>query len=363
MSEDDTSSAEKEHDPTPKKLEDARNRGEIVRSADLTAAAGYAGFLIAAVMLGPHSFRELGTMAMILLAQADTMAPLVLAGETGPLGGLLWAITRHAAPWFAIPAAAALLCVIAQRALVFTGENLEPKLSRISPLANAAHKFGAAGLFEFAKSAVKLVLISVVLGLFLIARLPDILGSVNLSPGMMMVQLMGLTVEFLFIVLGISVVLGAVDYLWQRHLHLQRNRMSRQDMIDEMKQNEGDPHTKQQRRQRGYDIAMNQMLTEVPKADVVIVNPEHYAVALKWNRGGRGAPVCIAKGVDEIAARIRAAAAEAGVPVHRDPPTARALFATVELGQEIPPEHYRAVAAAIRFAEKMRIRARARRMS
>jgi flagellar biosynthetic protein FlhB len=101
------------------------------------------------------------------------------------------------------------------------------------------------------------------------------------------------------------------------------------------------------------------MLADVPKADVVIVNPTHFAVALKWSRRKGAAPVCVAKGVDEVAARIRAAAAEAGVPIHRDPPTARALHATVNLGEEVRPEHYRAVAAAIRFAERMRSRARA----
>ena len=137
--------------------------------------------------------------------------------------------------------------------------------------------------------------------------------------------------------------------------------MSRQDIIDEMKQSEGDPFVKQQRRQRGYDIAMNQMLADVASADVVIVNPTHYAVALRWRRGDQGAPVCVAKGVDEIAARIRAVAAEAGVPLHRDPPTARAVHASVEIGQEIHAEHYRAVAAAIRFAERLRAKARTQR--
>jgi flagellar biosynthetic protein FlhB len=102
------------------------------------------------------------------------------------------------------------------------------------------------------------------------------------------------------------------------------------------------------------------MISEVAKADVVIVNPTHYAIALKWERGAKKAPVCIAKGVDEIAARIREVAAEAGVPIHSDPPTARALYAAVDIGEEIRAEHYRPVAAAIRFAEKMRRRSRAR---
>jgi len=153
-----------------------------------------------------------------------------------------------------------------------------------------------------------------------------------------------------------TLLFGGIDYFWQRMQHLRRNRMSRKDLTEEMKDSEGDPHVKQQRRQRGQEIATNRMLRDVVQADVVVVNPTHYAVALKWSRKGRTAPICVAKGVDEVAARIRAKAAEAGVPLQSDPPTARAIYATVEIGQQIRPEHYRAVAAAIRFAESMRKR-------
>ena len=128
-------------------------------------------------------------------------------------------------------------------------------------------------------------------------------------------------------------------------------------MMDELKQSEGDPLMKQQRRQRGQEIAMNRMLADVPKADVVIVNPTHFAVALQWDKT-RAAPLCLAKGVDETAARIRELAQEYAVPLHSDPPTARALYAEVNIGEEIRPEHYRAVAAAIRFAENIRNKAR-----
>ena len=130
--------------------------------------------------------------------------------------------------------------------------------------------------------------------------------------------------------------------------------MSRKELTDETKNSEGDPHMKQQRRQKGVSIAMNQMLADVPEADVIIVNPTHYAVALKWDRLSPGAPVCVAKGVDLVAARIRERATEAGVPIHSDPPTARALHATLEIGQQVPHDHYKAVAAAIRFADRIR---------
>jgi flagellar biosynthetic protein FlhB len=136
--------------------------------------------------------------------------------------------------------------------------------------------------------------------------------------------------------------------------------MSRKEVMDEYKESEGDPHFKAARRQRAQDIATNRMLADVEGADVVIVNPTHYAVALRWDRGKGGAPVCVAKGVDEIARVIRERAALHGVPVHSDPPAARSIYAAVELGQEIRIEHFRAVAAAIRFADAMRKKARQR---
>ena len=129
-------------------------------------------------------------------------------------------------------------------------------------------------------------------------------------------------------------------------------------MTDEAKNSEGDPHLKQERRQRAFAASQNQMMKDVPSADVIIVNPTHYAVALKWSRLPGEAPVCVAKGVDEIAATIRRLGAEAGVPIHSDPPTARALFAAVEIGAQIRHDDYAPVAAAIRFAEDMRRRAR-----
>ena len=167
-----------------------------------------------------------------------------------------------------------------------------------------------------------------------------------------------LLIEFMFVVLLISLVIGAVDYLWQRHDFMRQNRMSYRELQDEHKRSEGDPHLKQERRQRGAEIATSQMMADVPTADVVIVNPTHYAVALKWSRAPGSAPVCVAKGVDHIAHTIREVATEHSIPIRHDPPTARVLYATTQLGDEIEPDHYKAVAAAIRFAQTMRARAR-----
>lgn len=354
MSEEDDS--EKEHAPSQKRLADARKRGEVPRSADLSTAAGYAGLLLASTIWGGGILQGIGAALAPLLGQADRFGPLLTNAAHAPVGGLMVAIVLSVLPLFALPAVGALAAILVQRAFVVAPEKLVWKLSRLSPLSNAKQKFGREGLFEFGKSMAKMLLFSGVLGVFLLSRAPDILQSHILTPALSTELMLCLFLEFLFLVVVISTVIGGVDYLWQHAQHLRRNRMSRKDLLDEMKESEGDPQTKQQRRQRGQEIATNRMLQDVAKADVIVVNPTHYAIALKWNRTARGAPICVAKGTDETAARIREKAALAGVPVHSDPPTARALHATVKVGQPVLPEHYRAVAAAIRFSESMRKR-------
>ncbi len=358
MSEEDNS--DKQFEPSQKRLDDARKKGEIPKSADLTTAAGYGGFVLAAVAFGPASFLGLGASLSVLLGQAAGLSDDLFAGSGAPMtGGVMGQLGGALAPWFGVPAALALLSILAQRGLVFAPSKLEFKLSRVSPLATAKNKFGRAGLFEFFKSFAKLTLYSVVLGVYLAQHLNDLIGTLHLSVGQIGVELGRLTLGLLFIVVVISTALGGLDFLFQHAEHTRKNRMSRKEMTDEMKDSEGDPAMKQQRRQKAISIAMNQMLAEVPKANVIVVNPTHYAVALSWDKSSGKAPVCVAKGVDEIAARIREIAQEHAIPIRSDPSTARAIHASVELGEEIQQDHYRAVAAAIRFADTIRARARA----
>ena len=348
----------KQHEPTQKKLDDARRRGEVARSADLNTAMSYLALLLAATSIGAASLKGLGALLAGILARPDQISDAIFHGGAPFSASLLTGIGQHMAPWLFAPAAAVLLLTIATRSFVVAPEKLQPKLNRLSLISNAKNKFGRSGLFEFVKSFVKLTIYALVLGVFIWMNLPEMLATMSLSAGMTTVVLLDLCVEFFALVLLVALIIGGIDYFWQHHEHLRKNRMSHKDLMDEMKQNEGDPHMKAQRRQKGYDIAMNQMLADVPEADVIVVNPTHYAVALKWSRMPGAAPICVAKGVDEIAGRIREVANENGVPIHSDPPTARALFATVEIGDEIPQDQYTAVAAAIRFAEKMRKRAR-----
>ena len=356
--------ASKEHEPTQRKLDEARKKGELPRSTDLTTACAYGGMLVAAAALGGSSLVALGSLLQVPLDQGVRLAETVFGdrGAAATAQPLALGIGRGAlsamGPWLVIPAAGALLSILGQRAFVFAPNRLQPKLSKISPLANAKQKFGRSGLFEFAKSSAKMVIYGVILFVYIWAELPRILATQTLAPQLAAVELGRLCVGLMGLVVVVALSIGLIDLLWQRAEHLRKNRMSRKELTDEAKASEGDPQLKHQRRQRGIDMAMNQMLADVPEADVVIVNPTHYAVALKWGRTKGSAPVCVAKGVDEIAARIREVARDSGVPIHSDPPTARALHATVELGAEIGTEHYRAVASAIRFADGLRRKAR-----
>lgn len=361
---DDEDKSDKEHEPTQKRLEDARKKGEIPRSQDITTAAAYGGFVIAAMAFGPATLTALGGTLMMPLDRAPDLAAAVFgpgglesAARGAPFaGGMLRRVVAAMAPWFAVPAALAILAILAQQAFLFTPDKLQPKLSRISPISTFKQKFGRNGLFEFAKSATKLTIYSVILGVFVWGQMPRILAMLSMPPGPVIAELGRIVIRLMWLVLVVAVAIGTVDYLWQRVEHMRKNRMSRKELKDEMKDSEGDPQMKGQRRQRAVSLAMNQMMAEVPKADVVIVNPTHFAVALAWDRRRGTAPKCVAKGTDEIALRIREVAMEHGVPIHSDPPTARALHSTVEIGAEVGTDHYRAVAAAIRFADRLRKR-------
>ncbi len=354
-------SADKSFEATPQKLKKARDKGEFARSTDLSVAASYAGLVLALMGFGVVAMQRAGAALMGFLDHPARLADLVFQGSGGAaaLGGILSDLLRALAVLFVVPAAMVLISILGQRAFAVTPSKLQPKLSRVSILKNAQQKFGRAGLFEFAKSFVKLSLYSVCLGWLIMARLPEILAAsaAPFQTGLMLLGRIG--IAFLVLALLISLAIGVIDTIWQHQEHLRKNRMSRKEIMDESKEAEGDPHMKQQRRQRGQEIAAKQMMADVPGADVVIVNPTHYAVVLKWDRAPGSAPTCVAKGVDAVAARIREIAQESGVPIHSDPPTARALFAAVDLGQQIPEAQYRAVAAAIRFADRIRKRAKA----
>ncbi|WP_300011732.1 flagellar type III secretion system protein FlhB [uncultured Roseobacter sp.] len=358
---DQTDQGDKTYDATPQKLLDARKKGEIARSTEILTACAYAGLLLAFVSAGASGLNHLGTAMMVLIDQPAQLATLFFSGASAaPTEGILRSILWSMSPIFGLPALAVLLCLFATKGIVFAPVKIAPKLSNISLVSNAKNKFGRRGLFQFTVSFAKLLIYSACLALFINARLDEMVSVLQTNPRIVVALLAEICLSFLFVVVVVSSVIGVIDAIWQHFEHLRKNMMSRKEIMDETKNNEGDPHMKQERRQRAQTIAGAQMMAEVPKADVIIVNPTHYAVALKWERKPGQAPVCIAKGIDEMALNIREVAAENSIPIHSDPPTARALHATTEIGDQIAPEHYQAVAAAIRFAESMRRRAKGR---
>jgi flagellar biosynthesis protein FlhB len=361
VSEENEQSGEKVHEPTPRRLEQAREKGNVAKSTDVTAAAAYLG-LLAALLAGGMMALDRGAGSLtVFLAHPDRLEGLVLGPGGARLAGeIVGQALLALAPIFLMPMAAVVAALVAQQAVTFAPDKIKPKLSRLSPVENAKQKFGPTGLVGFLKALVKLCAIAIALTLILWGEIGRIVGSVRAAPAAAAGMMMELLTTLLIAATAIAVAIAAIDLVWQHYDHRRKLRMTHQELRDEVKQSEGDPHLKAQRRQRAEAIATNRMLLDVPGADVVIVNPTHYAVALKWSRARGSAPACVAKGVDGVALNIRERAEASGVPIHADPSSARALHATVEIGQEIRPEHYRAVAAAIRFADRVRATARAR---
>jgi flagellar biosynthetic protein FlhB len=357
MSDEDQSS--KTFPPSPQKLLEARKKGELARIPELLTWSVYSGFLIALLWVGQSSLQYAGSAFVVLIDQADQLSDLFLSGNATSIHfGLIISIGQAFLPIFVVPMIAVLGLLLVTQSIVFAPNKIEPKISKVSVIANAKEKFGRNGIFQFFISFSKLVLYSCVLGVFLVFRLNDMIASLASEPTFVVLILVEVCLDFLIVVVLISFVIGVIDALWQYSEHIRKNKMSRKEVLDETKKMEGDPYLKQERLQRARSNANNPISAAVPTADVIIVNPSHYAVALKWERIAGKAPICVAKGVDSVALKIRELAYENAIPVHSDPPVARALHATTEVEQEIAVEFFEAVAVAIRFSDKMRSRAR-----
>lgn len=357
MSDDQSSAADKSHEPTPQKLQRSREKGDVPYSNEVTAAATYAGFFVAVLVAAGWGAQQIQSTLTIFFQHPDDVAAALFAPEGGAFAmNLSWRLLGGAAPLFGLIFLTALCSVFAQQAFAVSLSKIKPKLSRLSLIDNAKNKYGTNGLAEFLKSAAKLSAVMVILLFASKGRFLE-LPSLALLPAEAVGEVIQREIIFFGgLITAAAVLIAAIDWPWRQFQHRNRLKMTFQELKEENKEAEGDPAMKGARRQRAEAIATNRMMADVPDADVVIVNPTHYAVALKWERHKHAAPVCVAKGTDEIAARIREAASLAGVPITRDPPTARSIFAVVEIGEEVQREHYAAVAAAIHYAEKMRKR-------
>jgi flagellar biosynthetic protein FlhB len=239
-----------------------------------------------------------------------------------------------------------------QHRFLWSAEPLRPALSKISPAAGLKRLFSRQALVNFAKGLAKLAVVGGIMAALLWPERGRLEGMVDTDPMGVLGLTRALSLSTLGVVVAVLAVIAALDYLWQYRQWHERQKMSLRELKEEFKQTEGDPAIKAKIRQLRQTRARKRMMAAVPKASVVITNPTHFAVALQYERG-MNAPVCLAKGADAIALRIRAVAEEAGVPIVENPPLARALHATVELDQEIPPEHYKAVAEVISYVMRL----------
>lgn len=351
MSGDNESSQEKSFDATQGKIEDARKKGDIAKSAEVASIALYCGVAIAVLTIGGTTgYKAISQLSGILTYPIEA-GDLILTG--GAATDLLGKVVLLFVPLLLIMVTAVLLSLVAQRTIIFAPEKIQPKLSKISPLSNVKQKYGRDGMAEFAKRAVKLVIICIAAGYYLIRLTGEISHEIGRPAGYLFQKLAAESLLLLVWMIAATILIAAVDLPFAQWSHLLKLRMTREEVKDENKKNEGDPMMKSQRRARAREISNSTMLNDVATANVVIVNPTHYSVALRWDRAGGGAPLCVAKGVDSLAFAIRERAKEHGILIHSDPPCARAMHATVDVGEEIRPEHYAAVASAIHLAETL----------
>lgn len=340
--------AQRTEEPTPKRLEEARRKGDAPKSQEIIAAVMLAaGALSLWLLAGPAARGVLAAGAVFLDHPHDFLADgaalqRLFAAVALALAGALAGVA-------ALVGAAALLANIGQARPVFTAERMRPSLDRLSPLAGAKRIFGPSGLFNFAKGVGKIVIVGAVLAF---ALWPDrrLLATSLYADG---AALLGVVQALALKLIGLTVlamaVIAGLDYGYQRHAWKKRLRMTKEDIRRELKDTEGDPQIRGRRRQLRESRMRKRMIAAVKDATVLIMNPTHYAVALDYEMESAAAPVCVAKGVDDLALRMRAVAQEHDVPVVENPPLARALYASVEVDDEIPIEHYEAVAKVIGF--------------
>jgi flagellar biosynthetic protein FlhB len=348
----DNDDTERTEDPTLKRLDEALERGDVVKSQEVSTWFVIAGATLVLVAFSGSMGSGLTALMRGLIANAH-MLP---AGGFGLLS-LMRQIGFHVIAAIAVPFLLLALFAIAgnmiQHRLVWSGEQLKPKLSKISPLAGMKRLFSKVALVNFAKGLAKLALVGTVLTVIMWSDRDRLESFIPLDPAALLPITRSLSLELLGSVVAILAVVAAADFLFQYRQWYQRQKMSMRELKEEFKQTEGDPAVKGKIRRIREQRMRKRMMAAVPEASVIITNPTHYAIALKYERGDN-APRCLAKGVDSIAFKIREVGAAHNVPFVENPPLARALHATVEIDQEIPPEHYKAVAEVIGYVMKLR---------
>jgi flagellar biosynthesis protein FlhB len=350
---------DKTEEPTPRKLEQAREKGDIVYSAEVGAALSLVAVTgVVAFMSGPivsdmaRSF--IGFLAMPDQFSSEPRALIAIGGQVGLKLVGIFAMTALAL------GGAGLAARYVQDQPTFTGERLSPKLDKLNPMEGFKRVFGKQAASSFLKSLAKLVVVGAAMAYVLWPRNGELENMSLLDVRALLPFIKERVVSMLIALASAAAFIAVVDYIFTRQSYMKRMRMTRREIKDELRQSDGDPMVKAKLRQIRIERSRKRMLQNMPNASVVITNPTHYAVALKYEPGETPAPICLAKGVDAVAQRIREAAEEHNIPIVEDPPLARALFAAADVDEPIPREHYAAVAKVIGFVMRLARRRGAR---
>ncbi|MES2031216.1 MAG: flagellar biosynthesis protein FlhB [Pseudomonadota bacterium] len=344
MADDDS---EKTHDPTQKKLDDAHERGDVAKSQEVNT-----WFLLAGATLVLSTFN--GSVGGGLQTPLKNLLQNSWMIRTDGPGLLLLAksLCVSILSTMGMPILFLVLAALAgnliQHRLVFSTEGLVPKFSKLSPMEGAKRVFGKQALANFLKGLFKLVLLGAVMCAVLWPERFRLDALVHIDPSAILGITTSLTLQLMASVVAMLAFVAIADFFFQYRTWYEKLKMSLQEVKEEYKQSEGDPHIKGKIKQLRQQNMKKRMMAAVPKASVIITNPTHYAVALSYERG-MTAPICVAKGVDNIALKIREVAGKHDIPIVENVPLARALYATVEIDEEIPGEHYHAVAEVIGY--------------
>jgi flagellar biosynthesis protein FlhB len=339
-------------DPSQKKLDDAHQRGDVVKSQEVSTWFVISG---GALMLSAFS----GSMSSGL---TTTFRGFVANSYQIPVDGrgliaLLGRIEREVLAAMMMPFGLLVLAALAgnviQHRLVWSADSLKPKFSKISPMAGFKRLISTQAIVNFVKGLIKLAVVGSVMAALMWPQRHRLEGLVSTDILGTLLLTRSLSLDLMATVVAILFVVAAADYLFQYRQWFERQKMSLREAKEEFKQNEGDPLVKGKIRQLRQARARRRMMASVPKASVIITNPTHYAIALQYDRG-MSAPICLAKGTDLVALKIRELATLHSIPIVENPPLARALHATVEIDEEIPTEHYKAVAEIIGYVMKLR---------
>jgi flagellar biosynthetic protein FlhB len=347
----DNDDSQKTEEPSQRKLEEARRKGQVVLSREvnnwfLLAAAGVA------LLLGPMSAVSVERAARMFLARSHEIR--VDYGLLGMVGEAVVDALYALLPAFALGLLAVFAGPVLQRGFVIATERLHPRLDNLSPMAGFKRIFSVRSAVEFGKNLAKIAVVGTVAAVLLLPELDRLPLLPSFDELMLLHEMHALAIRLVAGVLVVLTALAAFDYGYQWFAFRRSMRMTKEEMKEEFKQTEGDPVVKAKLRQIRQARARQRMMAAVPGASVVITNPTHFAVALKYELGARGAPKCVAKGADAVAAKIREVATAHDVPIVENPPLARALYATMDIDEEVPEEHYKAVAEVISYIFRLK---------